>query len=338
MNLAVYTLLGTAVGDAFGLKVEGLPRRAVRDVDWSRGPFFGRAVLSDDTEQSFLVGQALLRCGGDAERFRRLLRWRLVGWLFAGPPGGGLGTARSIAKLALGFSNGVRTAGNGAAMRAPVIGAAFWNEPDRVAEFVRASTTLTHNDERAFVGALAVALAAGAGRRGESVGDVLNAVGPAAEAAPQPELWAEMMHILADHLERAESVGTFAEAIGCGDGVSGFTYHTVPVALYAWARYDDPAQGLQAVWDCGGDTDSVGAIAGALLYAKAAREPDDAWLSRIADRPLTVRHLRACGEELGTGGRPIGWAWWLMPARNLLVFPLILFYAVVFMIPKKYIH
>ena len=62
----------------------------------------------------------------------------------------------------LGFSparSGVKSAGNGAVMRAPIIGAWF-DDPDRIAPFVDASTAITHRDPRARSGALAIAIAA----------------------------------------------------------------------------------------------------------------------------------------------------------------------------------
>ena len=57
----------------------------------------------------------------------------------------------------------------------------------------------------------------------------------------------------------------FAIALGLARGVTGYVYHTVPVAVYAWLRhYGDFRATVEAALDCGGDTDTVGAIAGAL--------------------------------------------------------------------------
>ena len=56
-------------------------------------------------------------------------------------------------------------------------------------------------------------------------------------------------------------------------GVTGYAYHSVPVALYAWLCHrDDFRQALEAALDCGGDTDTVGAIVGALVGAKVGKE------------------------------------------------------------------
>lgn len=60
-------LIGTAVGDALGLPYEGIsPRRAVKLL----GPptrfrfLFGRGMVSDDTEHTVLVAEALIESGG----------------------------------------------------------------------------------------------------------------------------------------------------------------------------------------------------------------------------------------------------------------------------------
>lgn len=327
--LPVRVMLGTAVGDAYGLMAEGLPARHAAAIETWGPPFLGRAIVSDDTEQTFLVAQALRASGGDVEAFAKALRWRLIAWFCALPPGVGLGTARSVFKLALGFRRGVRTAGNGAAMRSPILGAVFAQEPEKVAELVRASTELTHTDPRAFVGALAVALAAGAHERGEGWREVLAATAAEADNAPHADRWRAAAEELERCLEEGASVQQYAQRIGCGDGVSGYVYDTVPVALYAWARYDDVEEGLTSVWRCGGDTDSVGAIAGALLCAKCGA-PSAERLRGLRDRPLTLRVLRDAATDLptdpATDGAPVRWRWWLLPLRNLAVLPVILVY------------
>src|SRR4029077_13818183 len=66
----VGSILGTAVGDAIGLPYEGLsPRRARR----AFGPpdrhrfLLGRGMVSDDTEHTCMVAQALMSSRNDAE-------------------------------------------------------------------------------------------------------------------------------------------------------------------------------------------------------------------------------------------------------------------------------
>jgi len=65
-------------------------------------------------------------------------------------------------KLLVGVSPkraGVFSAGNGPAMRAPILGVLIADE-SQLAAFARASTRLTHIDPKAEIGALAIAFAA----------------------------------------------------------------------------------------------------------------------------------------------------------------------------------
>jgi ADP-ribosylglycohydrolase len=158
-------LLGTAVGDSLGLPREGLSRHRAKRLypgALRQQLIARRGMLSDDTEHACMTAQALLVSGDDAPDFARVLAWKLRWWLLALPPAIGFGTLRSLLRLWIGFSparSGVMSAGNGAVMRAPMIGAWF-TDPDRIAPFVAASTAITHRDPRAHSGALAIAIAA----------------------------------------------------------------------------------------------------------------------------------------------------------------------------------
>lgn len=118
-------LQAMAVGDALGLPWENLPPEQI-DAERRGWPtLFGRGVVSDDTEHAYLTYRAWRASDGDLERFRVGLASRLRRWFLALPPGIGLGTARALTKLCLGWSpkrSGSSSAGNGTVMRAPVLG------------------------------------------------------------------------------------------------------------------------------------------------------------------------------------------------------------------------
>ena len=107
-------------------------------------------------------------------------------------------------------------------------------------------------------------------------------------------------------------------------GITGYIYHTVPVAVYAWLRhYGDFRATVEAVLECGGDTDTVGAIAGAWLgppwarqafpkhgYAGSSTGPGRCDAATVADR---------LGDQLRTG-KPLGeisYCWPAVAPRNL---------------------
>lgn len=156
-------ILGTAVGDALGYPAEGLSRRRIGRLyggRWRHRFLFGRGMVSDDTDHTVFVAQALLAHPRDVERFARRLAMSLRWWLLGLPVGIGGATLRGIVRLWLGFSparSGVFSAGNGAAMRAAVLGAHFADDRARLDAYLQAQTRLTHSDPKALVGAAAVA-------------------------------------------------------------------------------------------------------------------------------------------------------------------------------------
>src|ERR1043166_8903999 len=61
-------LLGTAVGDALGLPAENLSPRRIKRLwknEWRMRFVFGRGMISDDTEHTLMVAQAMLAHGDD---------------------------------------------------------------------------------------------------------------------------------------------------------------------------------------------------------------------------------------------------------------------------------
>ena len=156
-------LLGGALGDSIGLPFEGMNARRIAKVakmPLEQSLFFGRGMVSDDTEHAVMTLLCVNECDSDPVIFSRCLARRLRWWFVGLPAGIGLGTARSIIKLWLGVSpgkSGSSSAGNGPMMRAAVIGVRFADKPELRREFVDASTLITHRDARAVEGARLIA-------------------------------------------------------------------------------------------------------------------------------------------------------------------------------------
>ena len=141
------SLLGTAAGDAYGLPYEGLsPRRIGKRFvprRYALIPLLHGGMVSDDTEHAVMTAQAWINGAGDPEIFRRSLRGRLKWWFARLPAGIGLATLRSCLKMWLGLERtGVYSAGNGPAMRAPVLGV-LCDDLDELRRLVKISTELT---------------------------------------------------------------------------------------------------------------------------------------------------------------------------------------------------
>ncbi|HYE06737.1 MAG TPA: ADP-ribosylglycohydrolase family protein [Planctomycetota bacterium] len=332
-------LLGQALGDALGLPLEGLSReRVARRRAGGRVPgmLFGRLLVSDDTEHALLTAQALRRRPDFATPFVAALAWRLRWWFISLPPGVGMATARASLRLWLGVppdASGVDSAGNGPCMRAPVIGLRFAYDENRRMTFVQASTRLTHTDERALVAARALAEAAAwIGRVDRDLASLAERLRTCSDAR-DVEWRARIDHLFAAYA-RAESVDSVATRLGLGDAVSGFAYDTAPMAIYAWLRHrQDPVAAIEAAIACGGDTDTVAALTGALVGADVGtRALPREWLGRLADWPLSEKVLRRVGEALARDEdvprRAVWWWWPLMPVRNLLMLLIVLAHGV----------
>jgi ADP-ribosyl-[dinitrogen reductase] hydrolase len=292
-------LLGTAVGDSLGLPREGLsPRRARRLYP---GPLRQRlGLLSDDTEHACMTAQALLAEPNDPARFGRVLARKLRWWLAALPPAIGFGTLRALA-----IGRGVWSAGNGAVMRAPVIGAMI-DDVERIEPFVAASTAITHRDPRAHAGALAIAIAAHhASRDLDGVLDAIRA------RVVDRELLAALDRVEA-MLDRPSI--ELARELGLHRGVTGYVHHTVPMCLHAWLRAPhDFAGAVTTIIELGGDSDTTGAIVGALAGASAGEGAiPPGWLA-IRDAPRSLTWIR----KLARSTTPIRVAWPVIPLRNL---------------------
>jgi len=342
-------LFGTAVGDALGLPAEGLSPTTIErrwGTDWRYRLLPGRGMVSDDTEHTFFVGQALLARSDDPAGFQRALAWKLRLWLLGLPAGVGFATLRAILKLWIGFPphrSGVCSAGNGPAMRSALIGAFFAGDMDTLTRFVNASTTLTHTDPRARVGALAIAhLAAWAIQQPEARSLELEPLCNLLEQlGPDPE-WQGLVMKMRDAGVRGDSVEAFARSLGLEKGVTGYIYHTVPVAIYAWHRHaGDFEAGLTAALRCGGDTDTVGAITGALLGAGLGRKGiPKGWVEGILEWPRSRKVLETLAGRLaalagaGIACRPVRYFWPGLIPRNLFFLTVVLMHGFRRLIPR----
>lgn len=302
----VGSLLGTAVGDALGLPYEGLsPRRARRllGAPTQYRLLRNRGLVSDDTEHACMVAQSLIASGDDAERFANELGRRLRLWLLGVPAGIGLATLKASIRLCLGVSphrSGVFSAGNGPAMRSPLLGIAI-DDVEQLRRFVRISTRVTHTDPKAEWGAMAVALAA---RTASQTSQVEPHAFASALRRALDEPGADELHALVDKVARSVAAGacteSFATSLGLQGGVSGYIYHTVPVVLHAWlANPGDFRGAVTAAIRCGGDADTTAAITGGIVGSVTGKDgiPAD-WLTRLAEWPRTVGWMERLAAAL----------------------------------------
>ena len=304
-------LLGGALGDALGLPFERLSpakRRRIWGEEIERGLDMcflpHRGMVSDDTEHALFTARALLESRGGSERFGRVLASEFRHWALTLPPGVGMATLRAAFKSLLFLPAdkiGVFSAGNGPAMRAPILGAFFGDGTAQLRDFCAISTRLTHTDPKAQWGAFAIALATSHAAQGQS--DGRRFVRDLSEWSDDSDAAKEMLSLAkraVNSASRAQSALEFCAELDLQNGVTGYIFHTVPVVLQCWLRHPQNFRaGVQEIVLCGGDSDSTGAILGGILGASIGADalPAD-WVSDLHDWPNSPAYIARVAKEL----------------------------------------
>ena len=219
--------------------------------------------VTDDTRQCIVVANLLVSGGGTIEP--RGLADALLAWereMVARGQVGLLGpsTKRALTALAAGRDpalTGLTGTTNGAAMRITPVGIATPAEPlERLLAAVVAADRVTHDTDVAHAGAAAVAAVVSAGVAGE---DFEHAVSRAIRAA---------RHFgFANLVEDALRFNSLNEVVDhFGTGVE--TAESVPVAFgVARLSHGNAWEACVQAAGLGGDTDTIAALAGAMLGA-----------------------------------------------------------------------
>lgn len=289
---ALGAFYGLAIGDALGMPTQFLSRQTVKDlfgvVDAFRpGPNeneisagMAAGTITDDTHQAVIIAKELIAGAGHVDQHR--LAAELKAWETRMIDAGsidllGPSTRRAIQLFEDGSS--IDDAGrwgdtNGAAMRVAPVGIAAPLDPSpRFCRLVFDVTRLTHNTSLAIAGSTAVAAVVSAGLDGSTTLDALK-IG--AEMAARG---AEFGHFVAgaDVSKRILWAMDLISELGdeaaldeiydlVGTGLS--TQEAVPAA-FAIANISptDPWRACTLAAGLGGDSDTVGAMAGAMVGA-----------------------------------------------------------------------
>lgn len=323
-------LLGTAYSDALGLPAEGMTPAALARRFGALDRFHlvgATGFVSDDTEQSALVAQSLARSGGDLDAAVADFRRAMLGWFARLPFGVGMATIRACVRIALGMRRtGVRSAGNGAAMRAAVLGVAIDDAATR-RRWSDALATVTHVDPRAVEGARFVAELAARARLGTPA-EAVEAAACVVDDASLREAIRRGLDAAANASEAPDPLTLLRrEAIVAALGNTGFVVHTIALATFAFVRWGNtPLAAVRGVIALGGDTDSIGAIVGAWCGARhgAAWIPPD-HLAALHDGPFGPTHLRALARAIADPTLPPPrYSAAAALFRNLALYPVIL--------------
>ena len=329
-------LAGLALGDALGMPTQAMSPQQIQmvygqvtglvDGDKSQpyAPGMAAGSVTDDTEQALLIASLLLKGHGsglnlDASEFSQAL----LAWEDSMIERGSLDLLGPSTKAALervrAGENPLRVGGegttNGAAMRVTPIGiAASTSDRQLFADAVWSSCQVTHATRQGFQSAALVAAAVSLGidAGAADVTDLLwkavafvRSLPERGAWSPEPDVVAATHRALKLAAQPASSLEWLAEQIG----TSVASAQAIPMAFALLARDPSPRALLQAA-NLGGDTDTIGAIAGAILGASLGVEVFDGYgLAQVEqvsqlDLPSVATDLLALRDREGGGAAP----------------------------------
>lgn len=266
-------LLGGALGDAIGAHFEGAaPARRFELPDDLR--------ITDDTQLTIATCEAIAEEGAIkpdaiAQHFVRWFRQRRLTGL-------GSSTLKSLTELDAGGhwglvgATGERAAGNGAAMRiAPL---AFFLDPDRDdhRQLIRDVCRITHRNDEAYVGALAIVRTLRFGLKNGRIEDGI--FGVLVESLPDSRVRDRLSALITSSL----TLRQYAERFG----TTGYVVDSVPLAILAAVRSTGLMKSIEELACLGGDTDSVASLCGQMLGAALGPQSLPPLVDRIGDAAL----------------------------------------------------
>ena len=280
--------------------------------------------VTDDTEQALLIASLLLKGHGsrltlDASEFSHAL----LAWEDSMIERGSLDLLGPSTKAALervrAGENPLRVGGegttNGAAMRVTPIGiAASTSDRQLFADAVWSSCQVTHATRQGFQSAALVAAAVSLGidAGAADVTDLLRKAVAFVHSLPERGAWSpEPDVVAATHraLKLAAQPSSSPQWLAGQIGTAVASAQAIPMAFALLARDPSPRALLQAA-NLGGDTDTIGAIAGAILGASLGVEVFDAYgLAQVEqvsqlDLPSVATDLLDLRDREGGGASP----------------------------------
>jgi len=293
-------LAGLALGDALGMPTQAMSPEQIRavygritglvdgDASQPYAPGMPAGSVTDDTEQALLVASLLVRGRGtssgrvalDAGEFAHAL----LAWENSMIERGSLDLLGPSTKAALErvragedpLSVGGTGTTNGAAMRVTPIGIAMSTaDPEAFADAVWSSCQVTHATRQGFQSAALVAAAVSMGidAARSTTPDLRSLLWKAVtyvDSLPERGAWTPDPDVVAATRRAMQLVANPASSsLEClieQVGTSVASAQAIPMAFALLARDPSPQALLDAA-NIGGDTDTIGAIAGAILGA-----------------------------------------------------------------------
>lgn len=249
-------LIGGAIGDAIGSYYEGKPVIGKINMEIVNG-------ITDDTQLTMATCESIIETGkvSAAGIARHLLSWYNRGKL----TGLGASTLKALRDLQIGAHwalsgrSGEYAAGNGAAMRiAPL---AFFVNPETDRTVIRDVCNITHKNDEAYVGSLAILYALHyvlmeKWKPGVSLAELVTPQLPDSSVRDK---------LLKLQSAASLSIREAARLVGC----SGHVIESVPFSIFAAGKIREISfeDILSEIILSGGDTDTNGSLAGQIMGA-----------------------------------------------------------------------
>ncbi len=316
---ALAALQGLALGDALGMPTQSMSPREISDAygqitglrdavaTQPIAPGMPAGSVTDDTEQALLLAGLLLSGRGhiDSRAYAdTLLAWeddmRARGSLdLLGPS-----TKAALEQVRAGADpneTGRYGTTNGAAMRVTPVGIAYsLADREAFAAAVHESCVVTHDTRQGWEGAALVAAAVSAGIDGADVPEAIDTALDVVASLPGYGWWAPNASVVARaqvmlHASSTLHGAELADFLRDVVGTSVESTEAIPAALVLAREYAGaPLEGLCRAAELGGDTDTIGAMAGAILGAGTGTGglPADEVSAVVAQSELDLLSIR----------------------------------------------
>jgi len=282
-DAAAGALLGLACGDALGRPVEFRSSEWITETHGTVTDMLGdgthrqpAGTVTDDTDLALCIARSLVeRDAFDGQDIAD----RFAEWFAAGPFDIGLMTADAIRAYEAGTSwrdagrevwqdrpEG-QNAGNGSVMRCAPHAIAFADDIETLTRVSTQSSAITHYDPRCTYGCAVLNCTIAGYLR--DVNDPLDmALDRVQDDAPDELL--ETLRLVPDLVDDTQLE------------TSGYVVHTLQTALYEAMTADSAEEAIISAVNRGGDTDTVGAVTGALAGARfGSSSLPDRWLDTV---------------------------------------------------------
>ncbi len=289
-------LIGSAVGDALGAPVEGYSMEMVSSVySEDKGWKMIYGLYTDDTETMIGVAESLVENKGfnGADMALKFIR------NYDATRGYGPGSKEALRRISEGESweeasiklfGGGGSYGNGAAMRIAPVGIFYYDDADELREIAYKSSHITHSHELGKEGAALQAFAIALAVRGPKEGMLLEL-----KEFVKNEVYEKKIRKIEMLLDKEANKKEIISELGNGEAA----FNSVPTAIYSFLRFDNFKDSVVYAVSLGGDTDTIGAMTGAIsgAYYGEGTIPKE-WVEKLEEGEKGRSYIKKLAEGL----------------------------------------